>query len=214
MTIRLEKVIPLPMLEQERSSSGIWEASSVEFRPGTKTVVSAPSGRGKTTLLSIIYGLRRDYRGQVYIDGSEITEFSGNAWSALRKEKLSYIFQGLELFDELSARDNIRLKNNISGYKTENEITAMAEMLGMTGFLEKKTGILSFGQKQRVAVIRALCQPFGYLLADECFSHMDRDNRAAAWELISSECSKQGAGLILTSLNGREETEIEERMEL
>ena len=214
MTIRLERMIPLPMLEQQRSSSGIWEAESVLFGKGVKTLVTAPSGKGKTSLLSVIYGLRKDYQGKVFLDDDDIAGFSGKHWSYLRKEKLSFIFQGLELFDELTALDNILLKNTITGYKSREEIGHMAELLGMDSFLHKKTGILSFGQQQRVAIIRALCQPFSFLLADECFSHMDRENSATAYKLISVECGKQGAGLILTSLNGQEENDIKERMEL
>ena len=214
MTIRLERMIPLPLLEQQRSSSGFWEAESVLFGQGVKILVTAPSGKGKTSLLSVIYGLRKDYQGKVFLGDDDIAGFSGKQWSSIRKEKLSFIFQGLELFDELTALDNILLKNTITGYKTHEEIIHMAEELGMGGFLHKKTGILSFGQQQRVAIIRALCQPFSFLLADECFSHMDRENSAIAYKLISGECEKQGAGLILTSLNGQEENDIEERMEL
>ncbi len=88
--------------------------------------MEAPSGRGKTSLLAIIYGLRKDYQGKVFIDESDISTFSDSDWSAMRKKKLSFIFQGLELFDELSAIDNIRLKNSITRHKTEAEIQEMA----------------------------------------------------------------------------------------
>ena len=74
-------------------------------------------------------------------------------------------------------------------------------MLGIDPYLHRKVGILSFGQQQRVAIIRALCQPFHFLLADECFSHMDRENSLTAYQLIREECEARGAGLILTSLN-------------
>ena len=77
----------------------------------------------------------------------------------------------------------------------------MARRLGIDPFLHRKAGILSFGQQQRVAIIRALCQPFDFLLADESFSHMDRENSLVAYELIREECESRGAGMILTSLN-------------
>ena len=67
----------------------------------------------------------------------------------------------------------------------------MAARLGMEHFLHQKTGILSFGQQQRVAILRALCQPFDYLLADECFSHMDQENSSLAFELIREECKSR-----------------------
>lgn len=201
MTIRLENLIPLPLLEQQRKHSEIWECSPLIFEPGKSYLVEAPSGRGKTSLLSIIYGLRKDYRGSVFLDDRDISAFSRTEWSGLRKHSLSYIFQGLELFDELTALDNILLKNSITHHKTEEEIRKMARSLGIEAFLNRKTGILSFGQQQRVAIIRSLCQPFETLLADECFSHMDQENSIVAYELIEKECRVQGAGLILSSLN-------------
>ena len=201
MTIRFEKIIPLPMLEQDTSGSEVWEAESLVLEQGKTYVVEAPSGRGKTSLLSLVYGIRKDYRGQGFMDERELGTFSPREWSLIRKTKLSFIFQGLELFNELSALDNIQLKNKITSHYTEGRILEMARTLGIDSFLHRKADILSFGQQQRVAIIRALCQPFEFLLADECFSHMDPDNSQTAFQLILEECEARGAGLILTSLN-------------
>ncbi|MCK5694295.1 MAG: ATP-binding cassette domain-containing protein [Bacteroidales bacterium] len=201
MTIRFEKMIPLPMLEQDTSGSEVWEAESLLLEQGLSYVVEAPSGRGKTSLLSVIYGIRTDYQGVVFMDDRELVSFTPRDWSLTRKSKLSFIFQGLELFDDLTALENIRLKNNMTAYHTEERITEMARALGIEPFLHRKAGILSFGQQQRVAIIRALCQPFNFLLADECFSHMDHENRLTAYDLIREECEARKAGLILTSLN-------------
>lgn len=201
MTIRFEKMIPLPMLEQDTSGSGVWEAESLLIEQGKSYVVEAPSGRGKTSLLSIIYGIRTDYQGKVHMDDRDLSSLTLKEWSLARKEKLSFIFQGLELFDELTALDNIRLKNQVTAYYPEDRIMEMAQLLGIEPFLGRKTGILSFGQQQRVAIIRALCQPFNFLLADECFSHMDHENSLTAFNLILEECRARDAGLILTSLN-------------
>ena len=90
----------------------------------------------------------------------------------------------------------------------------MAQTLGIEEFMDRKAGILSFGQQQRVAIIRALCQPFNFLLADECFSHMDHHNSHMAYQLILEECSTQGAGLLLTSLNDTGFLKADERKRL
>ena len=200
MTIRLEKMIPLPLLEQDIAGSGIWEVDSVLFETGKSYTVSAASGKGKTSLLSVIYGIRQDYHGEIYFGENNIRSYTTRTWSSVRKERLSYIFQGLELFDNLTALENIQLKNSITGYKSQEEIRGMAAKLNMEPYLNRKAGILSFGQQQRVAIIRALCQPFEFLLADECFSHMDQEISDSALQLIQSECDIQKAGLILTSL--------------
>jgi ABC-type phosphate/phosphonate transport system ATPase subunit len=81
----------------------------------------------------------------------------------------------------------------------------------MEGFLEPKAGTLSFRQQQRVAIIRALCQPFEFLLADECFSHMDTSNTRKAYDVIREECKKQEAGLLLTALHSMKEADIDQR---
>ena len=214
MTIRFEKMIPLPMLEQDTTGSEVWESESVLFEQGKSYILEAPSGRGKTSLLSVIYGIRKDYQGAVFMDNKPISKFSWREWSNLRKKNLSYIFQGLELFEGLTARENILLKNSITGFQLSHRIEEMAQTLGIEEFMDRKAGILSFGQQQRVAIIRALCQPFNFLLADECFSHMDHHNSRMAYQLILEECSVQGAGLLLTSLNDTGFLKADERKRL
>jgi putative ABC transport system ATP-binding protein len=214
MTIRLKNMIPLPLLEQDTSGSEVWEAGLLELESGKSYLFEAPSGRGKTSLLSVIYGIRSDYRGSVLMDQRDISSFTLKEWSHIRKENLSFIFQGLELFDGLTALENIRLKNEITGYHSDEKITEMAHALGIESFLHRKAGILSFGQQQRVAIIRALCQPFDFLLADECFSHIDRENSLKAHRLIREECEARQAGLLLTSLNNMELPEPDGRLKL
>ena len=214
MIFRFEKMIPLPMLEQDTAGSGVWEAESLLLEQGKAYVVEAASGRGKTSLLSVMYGIRKDYRGEVFLDDHNINSFGWKDWSALRKMRLSYIFQGLELFDDLTALDNIQLKNKITGHLSPRRIEEHARALGMEPYLHRKAGILSFGQQQRVAIIRALVQPFDFLLADECFSHMDQENTLKAYKLIRQECADREAGLVLTSLNETALPDIDVKLNL
>lgn len=189
------------MVELDTSGSALWEADSFTFEKGKKYLVEAASGKGKTSLLSIFFGLRKDYRGRFFINDTDGNSLKSREWSKLRKQKVSFIFQGLELFNDLTAKENIQLKNEITNHKSPAEIHEMAERLEIDAFLDKNCGILSFGQQQRVAILRALCQPFEYLFADECFSHMDKQNSEVAFGLILDECQNSGAGMILTSLN-------------
>ena len=204
MTFRLEKLIPLPMIGLPVEGSAVWEADSFTFSQGKRYLVEAASGKGKTSLLSIMYGLRKDYQGTLLIDGADARKMGAKAWSRFRKNRASYIFQGLELFDDLSAMDNIMLKNRITKFRSHNQILDMAGRLDMAPFLNRKCRLLSFGQQQRIAIIRALCQPFEFLFADECFSHIDKHNSAIAMQLITEICGEQGAGLILTSLGNNQ----------
>jgi ABC-type lipoprotein export system ATPase subunit len=202
MIIELSRLIPLPLTEIDHSDSEVWEAESLIFKPGDRIFFYAESGKGKTSLLSVIYGIRKDYKGKVFFDSEEIRDLNSRQLSSIRKRKLSYIFQGLELFDELTALENIILKNRLTDFKSINEIREMAAKIGISAFLNRKAGQLSFGQKQRVAIIRALCQPFDFLLADEIFSHLDDKIKKECMELISDELVKQDAGILFTSLSG------------
>ena len=204
MTFTFEKLIPLPMIEIPVEGSAVWEADSFTFSQGKSYLVEAASGKGKTSLLSIMFGLRKDYRGSLFIDGTDARTFNSKEWSRFRKQRASYIFQGLELFGDLSAMDNILLKNQITKFKTRQQIIDLAERLDMASFLHRKCRLLSFGQQQRIAIIRALCQPFEFLFADESFSHIDKQNSAVAMQLIREECNAQNAGLILTSLGNND----------
>lgn len=209
MLITLNKLIPHPIIELDHADSQIWEAEHISFDPAKRYLISAESGKGKTSLLSVIYGIRKDYNGEVKIDGENIRDFSLADWTNLRRQRLSYIFQGLDLFPELTARENLDLKNNLTQHYSQSEIEAMATQLHVDHLLERPAQILSFGQRQRFAIIRALCQPFDYLFLDEPFSHLDRQNIIAALELINSTCQNNGAGLILTSLDDEYKQEFD-----
>ena len=79
-------MIPLPLLEQDTAGSEVWEADSLLLEQGKSYVIEAPSGRGKTSLLSVMYGIRTDYQGEVFLDDRNIESFTWREWSALRKK--------------------------------------------------------------------------------------------------------------------------------
>ena len=110
------------------------------------------------------------------------------------------LFQELRIFPELTALENVQLKNRLTNYKKKKEILALFETLGIAEKVNEKAGKLSFGQQQRVAFIRALCQPFDFLFLDEPVSHLDDDNSRIMGELVIAEAEKQGAGVIATSI--------------
>ena len=95
-----------------------------------------------------------------------------------------YAFQDLRIFTELSALENVQLKNNLTGCKKKKEILSFFEQLGIADKINVKAGKLSFGQQQRVAFIRALCQPFDFLFLDEPISTWTMIT-AASWVNLS-----------------------------
>ena len=209
----LSNVIPIPLKEQTIGHSEVWN-TELNIPAGKKIFLSAPSGKGKTTFQLMLYGIRKDYDGTVKLDGTVIRTFDLNKWSEIRQNKLSIIFQDLRLFPDLSAMENIELKNNLTKHKSKDQILQMAESLGVTGFLNKKAGILSYGQRQRMAIIRAMCQPFELLLMDEPFSHLDKENIEKACKLISIETEQNVAVYIIASLGDRYSLDYEQTIQL
>ncbi len=199
--IALSNVVPIPLQDQIQESQ-IWKTDFV-FETQKRYFVEAPSGKGKTSLQHFLYGLRHDYTGTISIDQQDIKGLDLNQWAAIRQKKLSVIFQDLRLFLDLTAWDNILLKNKLTEHKTAAEIEQMAERLGVADLLQKKCGKMSYGQRQRIAIIRALCQPFSFLLMDEPFSHLDSLNVQKCCELIEEETTANLAGYAIASLEER-----------
>jgi putative ABC transport system ATP-binding protein len=108
----------------------------------------------------------------------------------------------MRLFGQLTAYDNIELKRvmHTPAFYDVGHIARMAEALGIAHVMHQKASICSYGEQQRIAIVRALMQPFSWLLMDEPFSHLDEANIAKAVALIAEECHKRGAGVILTDL--------------
>ena len=198
--ITLQNLLPHPLKEQGvNSDTEIW-GKELSFKKGKKHLVLAPSGKGKSTLLHCIYGLRKDFDGTILVKNKNIKSYLSDELAEMRQDSLSIVFQDLRLFDQLTAEENILLKSDLKDFKTAAQILKMAKQLGVDSLLKKTCGTLSFGQRQRIAIIRSLCQPFDFLLLDEPFSHLDQANIKAATQLIETECNAQNAGLIIVSL--------------
>lgn len=198
MNIHFGKVIPDP-LKDSLSGATFW-GTDYQFENGATYLVNAPSGKGKSTLLSYIYGLRRDYNGKVMFDAKDVSVFTSDQWANCRKLNLSMMFQDLRLFDDLTALENIKIKAALNGQYQLKEIESLAEELGVAFLLNKKVKLMSMGQQQRIAFIRCLVQPFNWLLLDEPYSHLDDVNVAIMEKIIVRYCNKNEAGLILTNL--------------
>lgn len=197
--ITLNSVVPEIFASREKLTSDIWR-QEVSFERGKSYLVRAESGTGKSSLCSYLYGQRGDYRGTILFDGMDISRFISEAWSRIRQNQISILFQELRLFGELSAMENVLIKNSIVDFKTKAEIISLFEELGIADKLNSRTEHLSYGQQQRVALIRAICQPFSFLLLDEPISHLDDKNSDIMRDVILREAAKQGAGIIATSI--------------
>ena len=208
MNIRLQQVVPIPLRDKlSLRHSDIWN-SDMLFTRGDRVKIKAPSGTGKTTLVHILFKMRHDYSGELYYDQSPLRNIKTDALSNYRQQKISIIFQDMRLFTNLTGRENIELKRVM--YKPvydEKMIDTMAERLGISHILNQSAATCSYGEQQRIAIIRSVMQPFEWLIMDEPFSHLDENNIAKAAALIDEECKKREAGFILTGLD--EDTNFE-----
>ena len=181
--------------------SDIW-LNNITFRKGEKYLIEAASGTGKSSLCSYLLGYRNDYRGSIKFDQAEISNFSIGLWTDIRQHSLSMLFQELRLFPELTALENIELKNEINHqpFRSKEEIDGWFEAFGISDKRNQKIGRMSFGQQQRVAFIRALCQPTDFILMDEPVSHLDTKNGTIMRDILNKEAQKNGMGIIVTSI--------------
>ena len=197
--LRLQHVVPAPIADRDQSASHIWR-KEVSLQPGAWYHIHAPSGTGKTSMAHLLYGLRHDYEGTYEIDGQDTKAWQLDNWCRLRQSKVSIIFQDLRLLPEYTARQNIQLKAQLVPTVPETEWISWAEQLGIAALLDKPVRTLSQGERQRTAIIRALVQPFHWLVADEPFSHLDDRNTELAANLIREVLERQQAGMICLQL--------------
>ncbi|MBO4840380.1 MAG: ATP-binding cassette domain-containing protein [Bacteroidaceae bacterium] len=197
---RIELHNTLPCVFEGRDiQSEIW-LQDVTFQKGETILVEASSGTGKSSLCSYIIGYRKDYLGNILFDGKDIRQHSVSDWTSIRQHSLSLLFQELRLFPELTAMENVQIKNGLTNHKSINEIEEWFQRLGIADKMSAKVGRMSFGQQQRVAMIRALVQPFDFLMVDEPISHLDDVNSAIMCDIMMEEARRQGAGVIVTSI--------------
>lgn len=202
-TITLQNVVPEFLESEKIEHSGIWNKQII-INKGEKLQIIAPSGRGKTSLIHFLYGLRKDYKGDIYFDNKNIDSFSTEDFAGYRSKNISIIFQDLRLFPAHAANENINIKRLLKPFHPASNIREMAKRLGIASKLDQLSQTCSYGEQQRIAIIRALQQPFDFLLMDEPFSHLDDTNRQKAMELIEEEAAKRNAAIILADLKPRE----------
>lgn len=179
--------------------SQVW-LGHLTFGKPQSYLIFAESGTGKSSLCAFLYGNRRDYEGTILFDGQDVRDYSPDRWSRLRRSAIAYLPQQLSLFPELTAIDNVLIKNRLTDYYSEADIRRMFEQLSVDTRADTPAGCLSIGQQQRVAIVRALAQPFDFLLLDEPVSHLDARNNKIVASMIMSHAESRHASVIATSV--------------
>jgi putative ABC transport system ATP-binding protein len=178
--------------------------SRLHVKAGERIALIGPSGSGKTTLLHLIAGIARPARGEVSVDGRLLSSLDDAGRRELRMTRIGIVLQEFELLDYLDVLDNILLPFRIHpamvlSRSIRERAMDLARGVGIEDKLKRSAPRLSHGEKQRVALCRALIGRPPLVLADEPTGNLDPDNRARVLQLLHDYASDQGATLLMVT---------------
>ena len=211
--IALHNTLPRVFAGHNGIRSDVWQ-HDITLEKGKRYLISAESGTGKSSMCSYIYGYRQDYSGTITFDGQDIRSLTVPQWCEVRQRHIAYLPQDMRLFGELTAMENVELKNRLTGFKSREEIDRLFEALGIADKRDSLASKLSIGQQQRVAIIRTLCQPCDFIMLDEPVSHLDEENNRIVARLVCDEAQRQGAGVIATSVGNHLQMDVDKLLNL
>lgn len=177
----------------------ILKGIDLKVEKGESVAIMGRSGQGKSTLLQILGTLDTPGSGTLEICGTEITRFNK---SVIRNQKLGFIFQSFHLLEDYTALDNVLMPAKIARQSTAPKSPAydrawkLLEHVGLSDRAHFNTKLLSGGEKQRIAIARALCNDPDILFADEPSGNLDKETSAHIHELLLSFCHKENKTLI------------------
>ena len=176
---------------------------SFTVEKGEFVSIVGPSGSGKSTLFYILGGLTRATSGRVVIDGADFAQLSDAQRTAMRKQKIGFVFQKFNLLPTLSAKGNIEIAREIAGKDgVDSELfERVTGMLGIAGRLDHRPSELSGGEQQRVALARALVNSPAIVLADEPTGNLDSQNSDIVLKMLRDANQQFGQTVLMITHN-------------
>ncbi|MEV4842509.1 ABC transporter ATP-binding protein [Micromonospora matsumotoense] len=174
---------------------------SLTVRPGELVAVMGPSGSGKSTLLTLAGGLDRPTAGEVLVEGEPLGTLNGRRLARLRRRRIGYVFQDLNLLGSLTAVENIALPLELDGVgvrQSRRAALAALDEVSLTGLGARFPDQMSGGQQQRVAIARALVGERRLVLADEPTGALDSQTGEAVLHLLRRRVDAGAAGVLVT----------------
>jgi putative ABC transport system ATP-binding protein len=177
---------------------------SLEIHAGEVVLISGPNGSGKTTLVAMLGGLLQPSSGTVTLDGRNIHSLPPASLPAFRLRYIGFVFQAFRLIEELTARENVELVLEMAGARdAAQRAAALLEEAGMTGRADRLARNLSSGEKQCVAIARALANDPAVILADEPTGSLDSRAGELAMRLLGAAARTRGKALVIVSHDAR-----------
>ena len=178
----------------------ILKGINLDVKRGQSVAILGPSGSGKSTLLGLLAALDTPSSGEIWLDGEPLSGLNEEQKAALRKQKVSFIFQSFMLVDTLSALENVMLPAELAGIKdARDKAKRMLERVGLGHRLAHYPKQLSGGEQQRVAIARAfICDP-QVLFADEPTGNLDKHNADKVADMLFALNQESATTLILVT---------------
>ena len=180
--------------------------ASLSVRRGEVVAVMGPSGSGKSTLLHCLAGILVPDQGEVFYGGQRLDQLSDDRRSALRRDRFGFVFQSGQLVPELMAEENVALPLLLSGTRRGTALTAARKWfpaLGLDGLEQRRSGELSGGQAQRVALARGLVTEPEVLFADEPTGSLDSVSGELVMDLLTAAVGEHGTTVVLVTHDAR-----------
>jgi putative ABC transport system ATP-binding protein len=178
----------------------------LELAHGEIVLVMGPSGSGKTTFLSMLGGLLRTSGGEIWIDGTNIAALGERELPPFRASTFGFIFQDFNLVAALSAEENVEVALNIAGERgrrARERARSLLESMGLAARLDFPVEKLSGGEKQRVAIGRAIANHPALILADEPTANLDSHHGAETMRLLRQLAKEEGTTVVIVSHDER-----------
>ena len=195
-------MIELDNITRSFGSLQVLKGISLNIDRGEVVSITGPSGAGKTTLLQIMGSLDKPDGGKVLYDGQDITRMSEKEISAFRNRHIGFVFQFHQLLPEFTALENISIPMLIAGQGMRQANARAKELLQLLGLADRadhKPSELSGGEKQRIAVARALANQPDVILADEPSGSLDTKNKEELHKLFFSLRDQLGQTFVIVT---------------
>ena len=173
---------------------------TVDFERGAFTAIMGPSGSGKSTLMHLLAALDTPSSGRVIVDGTEVGTLKDKALTALRRERIGFVFQAFNLIPTLTAKENILLPLDLAGAKVDKEwFDTVIAAVGLADRLGHRPAQMSGGQQQRVACARALASRPAIVFADEPTGNLDSTSGAEVLSFLRRTVDDFGQTVVMVT---------------